>query len=269
MIKISYSEPEPTETPDQIAHANIIMCDKFKKGDYLEMSCLSWLKNDSNRDYQDLEQLLRFLNVDAHIIAQPILRTSIPENLEINYPNGKVIETSKPLEYVAKISSKPKIDALNELLSIHSSYEKNFECLQKTGCFMVKKTTKKQEVEQSLSETKGVDEVKKVLACELKLIFSFYKPTESISFIIEDLTRKYNKVPEQIACGEINGNKVYGLKIDGQIASPIGWIEKKNTNFFSSNSNNNNSKEHELEQELKHELEYELIDFRTIKIERT
>ena len=40
----------------------------YKKLDYLELSCISWLKINSNRDYQDLEELFRYLNIDIYII---------------------------------------------------------------------------------------------------------------------------------------------------------------------------------------------------------
>lgn len=222
MIKINYKNPEETESKDDIARANIIMSDKFKKGDYLEMSCISWLKIDSKRDYQDLEQLLRYLDVDSHIVAQRI--SEIPEGLEINYPNGNVI--TEPLEYVVKIACRSKEDSLKVLLSVHSTYEENFECLKKTGCLMVKKIDPNLDTEKNLSNIKGIDEVKNVLDCKLKLDFTYFKPIESINFIIEDLISKYEKIPEQIACGEINGNKVYALMMDGQIASPIGWMKK-------------------------------------------
>lgn len=268
MIKINYKNPEENDSREEIARANIIMSDKFKKGDYLEMSCISWLKIDSKRDYQDLEQLLRSLNLDSHVIAQPI--KIIPENLEINYPNGNT--SIESLEYVAKISCRPKEEAIKELLSIHSNYEENFDCLKKTGCLMVKKVDPILEVEENLSNTKGVDEVKKVLDCKLKLDFTFYKPIESINFIIEDLTKQYGREPEKIICGEANGCKVYALMIDGQIISPIGWMEKKinndsSVNTFVNNTENPSKSESEISNSNV-QIEYELMDFRTIKIEK-
>ena len=275
MIKINYKNPEENETMEDVARANIIMSDKFKKGDYLEMSCISWLKLDSKRDYQDLEQLFRYLNLDGHVIAQPI--KVIPENLEINYPNGNT--STESLEYVVKISCRSKDESLKELLSVHLGYEENFECLKKTGCLMVKKTDPILEVEENLSNTKGVNEVKKVLNSELKLDFTFFKPMESINFIIEDLTKQYSKEPEKVICGEANGNKVYALMIDGQIISPIGWMEKTSNKKIIEIENideknllenikqtiNINSN---IEVEVEVEVELELIDFRTIKIEK-
>ncbi len=81
MIKINYKEPEQKETPDDIARFNITIADKFKKGDYLEMSCISWLKIDPVRNYQDLEELFRYLNLDSHVIAYPV--KSIPNGMQL------------------------------------------------------------------------------------------------------------------------------------------------------------------------------------------
>ncbi len=197
--------------------------------------------------------------MDSHIIAHPI--TIIPENLQLGYPNEN--PNTENLEYVIKISCKPKEDALKELLSIHSSYEENFECLKKAGCLMVKKTEPKEEVQETLSNTKGVNEVKQVLEGKLKLDFAYFKPMESINFIIEDLIKQHGKTPEEIICGEINGKKVYALMLDGQIASPIGWMEK---NTSTQNTSMQTTSMQTLNSNV--EIEYELIDFRTIKMEK-
>jgi len=268
MIKINYKNPEPTESKDDVSISNILISDKFKKGDYLEMSCISWLKIDSKRDYQDLEQLLRYLDTDVHIIACPQPIQTIPDGLEIGYPNGGII--TEQLEYVVKFSSRPKEDALKELLLIHSSYEENFECLKKAGCFMVKN----QDQKKNVSNIKGVEEIKQVLESGLKLDFTYFKPMESINFIIEDLITKYGKRPEQIACGEINGNKVYALMLDGEIASPIGWMEK-NINLSDSGESCESDKLINMTTNMtiditnsKVDIDYELIDFRAIKVEK-
>ena len=134
MIKINYREPEENENVEDIAKHNIIISDKFKKIDYLEMCCISWLKLDIERDYQDLEQLFRNLNLDSYVIAHPIQK--IPDNLELNYPNGKI--SNETLTFTVKILNKTKEESMNELLSIHSSYDENFRCLKKTGCLMLK-----------------------------------------------------------------------------------------------------------------------------------
>jgi hypothetical protein len=248
MIKINYKQPESTESKDEIAKYNIKICDQFKKADYLELSCISWLKNDSKRNYQNLEDLFRFENLESHVIAQ--LVSNIPPGLKINLPNKVETEQNK-LVWVAKITCMNKKDSINELLKHHISYEDNYECLKDTGCFMsIKKDTL--EEEEKILQTKNADEVKKLLNCELKLDFELFKPSDSINYIIQDAINKYGKEPEKIICGEIGTNKVLALMIDGQIISPIGWIEKKK----------------ELDNVNNIEIECELVDFRKIKIER-
>ena len=263
MIKINYKEPEQTETKDDIAKYNIKISEKYKKLDYLELSCISWLKIDKQRNYQNLEELFRTENLDSYVIAQTV--SNIPEGLEIGLPNkenSKTIneldnELDNKLEYVAKIICMNKEDSLNELLKYHLSYKENYECLKNTGCFMSINKDKSQEEEEKILQTKGVEEVKKILNCELKLELELFKPMDSINFIIEDIKCKYGKNPQKIICGEIVNDKVYALTIDEQIVSPIGWIEKK---CVLDNINETNY--------INEKIECVLIDFRKIKMER-
>jgi len=264
MIKINYKEPEQLESPDNIAIYNIKMCDKYKKADYLELSSISWLKIDSKRNYQDLEQLFRHLNLDSYIIAQII--QNIPQGLKIGRPNEPNLtentEDTKQneLEYIAKITCMGKNASMSELLKYHTTWEDNYECLEKTGCLMALKQETSKEEEENITQTKGVDEVKKLLECKLKLDLKYYSVEESIDFIIEDLTNKYGKKPEKIICGEIETNKVWGLMVDGQIVSPIGWIEKI------INQDNQNNQETTTQVQS---IDYELIDFRKIERNKT
>lgn len=263
MIKINYKQPELSESKDEIAQHNIKICDKYKKADYLELSCISWLKIDSSRNYQDLEELFRFMNLDSYVIAQTI--TNIPIGLEIGSPNKlasnsdeltNTIDTNQTqLEYVAKITCMGKEDSMKELLKHHTSYEENFECLSKTGCLMAIKQETTKEDEEKISQTQGVEEVKKLLGCELKLDLELYKPMDSINYIISDLVSKYGREPEKVICGEVGTKKVWALMLDGQIISPIGWMEKN------TNQENQENQEEKL-------IDYELIDFRKIKIEK-
>ena len=258
MIKINYKEPEQLESPDDIAIYNIKMCDKYKKADYLELSSISWLKIDPKRNYQDLEQLFRHLNLDSYIIAQTI--QNIPQGLRIGRPNeSNLTENTEQneLEYIAKITCMAKDASMSELLKYHTTWEDNYECLQKTGCLVALKQETSKEEQENIAQTKGVDEVKKLLECKLKLDLKYYSVEESINFIIEDLTNKSGKKPEKIICGEIETNKVWALMVDGQIVSPIGWIEKI------INQDNQNNQETTTQVQS---IDYELIDFR--KIER-
>lgn len=255
MIKINYVEPKELETPDDIAESNIKICNQYRKTDYLELSCISWLKLDSERNYQDLAKLFEKLELDTYILAQPI--TTIPTGLRIGKPNE--CEGQENLKYIAKIICVGKEYFMNELLKYHSGIEENNACLKLTGCLMALKQEKIEEKEKKLTEIKGVDEVKKLLECKLKLDLEYYSVKESIDFIIQDLTNKHGKEPEKIICGEIDTNKVWGLMIDGQIASPIGWVEK------------NVEKNIDIEKntDIEKNINLELVDFRKISIERT
>ena len=271
MIKINYKEPEQSETKDEIAQYNIKICDQYKKADYLELSCISWLKIDSKRNYQDLEELLRFMNLDSYVIAQSV--SNIPPGLEIGKPNkeNKLTDIDNidesinldnmdqmSLEYVAKITCMGKEESMKELLIHHTSYEENFECLKKTGCVMAIKQDTTKEEEEKISKTQGVQEIQKLLRCELKLDLEMYKPMDSINYIINDLVNKYGREPEKVICGEVGNDKVWALMLDGQIISPIGWMEKH------INKENQENQENQEEKTIN----YELIDFRKIKIEK-
>jgi hypothetical protein len=150
---------------------------------------------------------------------------------------------------------------MREILKHHISYEENFENLKKTGCFMAIKQDKTQEEDEKISQMKGVDEIKKLLNSELKLELEYYKPMDSINYIIKDLTTKYGKEPEKIICGEIGTNKVWALMMDGQIISPIGWMEKNTLITIDKNTPITIDKSNE-------QIDCELVDFRNIKIER-
>lgn len=245
MLKINYKEPEELETVDDIAIFNIKICDKYKKADYLELSCISWLKNDSNRNYQDLEQLFRHLDLDSYIIAQTI--ETIPSGFKISMHNQPIqTNNSISFEYLAKITCMEKNDSMKELLKYHLTWEENFKYLEKTGCLIAIE----QEInKEKVSQINNDDNIKKLLECKLKLNLEYYSVEESINFIIKDLADKYGKTPEKNVCGKIGINNVWALMLNGQIISPIGWIEK-------------------LPNSTDNEINYELIDFRKIKIEK-
>ena len=235
MIKINYKNIEKDELSDDISIYNIKIADKYKKKECFELGCVSWLKNDPNRNYQQLEQLLRYLNVDSHLIAKPVQNTFVNLNF-INDSN---------LEYIVHIECKFKVDCINELTLYHDSYESNYKCL-KTNYLMIKENNKISidSISNNINTIidKETEYNKKIINSSLKFDFIYYNAKESINFIIDDLIQKHNKEPNKIICGEINNKKVNAIMLNNEIASPIGWIET--------------------------DTDYQLIDFRTIKIEK-
>ena len=75
MFKIIYSEPFENETIDEITFNNLKEADKHCKLDTFLLASTAWLKNNKNnkdRDYNKLEQFLRYNNFNTHLIAREI-----------------------------------------------------------------------------------------------------------------------------------------------------------------------------------------------------
>ncbi len=238
MIRIAYKDIELTETSDDVSIYNLKISDQFKNLQSFCQSSLAWLRNDSTRNYQDLEKLLRQLDLDTHLIAKPVDFGNISEiKSKLFIPNRQTQPTD--LEYMLLVSCRNKEDALKELSLFHVDYEENYKCLEKTGCYAINQSTELKDFNDfkyNPNENPNED-----LILNSKLKYDFVKVTgkESINTIIEDLVLKYNKEPEKIICGKLGSDDIYALTINGEISSPIGWVE--------------------------HSDDYKLIDFRMLK----
>lgn len=212
MIKPEYMEPLGTETKDEIAVHNIKLCDEYKNSEGFIFSSIGWLKNDDSRDFQDLEKLLRDNNLDTHLIAKKINLGDIPNNTKIVVPNNN---SNNNLEnfYVNILltSCRPKKEAIDELLKYHEDYQSNFEKLKKTGSIFNNEAIN-DNPDQGISS---------ILACTKKYKFIKYNNKEALGYIIDDLEKKHNSKPIKTKIGSKNGTPVYGLVIDGKIATPI------------------------------------------------
>lgn len=227
MIKINYIKPDESESPDDIAIYNIKISDTYKNLQSFCQSTVSWLKNDPSRDYQDLELLLRHLELDTHLIARPKDFVEPNNNFILTIPN-RINDTNK-YDYVLWVSCKSKDEAIKELLTYHSSYEENFECLSKTGCLT--NNSKDFDIKKISYIDGEQDEESKILSCELKYNFMSVTPIDSLNTIIKDLVDKYGKEPQKMVCGKYGEQNVYTLVIEGEIVSPIGWIEHSSDNI--------------------------------------
>jgi hypothetical protein len=228
MIKINYVKPEENETPDDICIYNLKISDQYKNLQSFCQASLAWLKNDPMRNYQDLEKLLRELDLDTHLIAKQIENLSnLPDssNYKLCIPNREVQPTD--LEYVLLFSCRAKSDALKELGLFHTSYEDNFEYLSKTGCYVDSKIV--DNVDNFSYNSLENSNENQILKSILKYDFVTVSGKESIDVIIQDLSNKYGKIPEKIICGKLTDKDVYGLVLNGEIASPIGWVEHEDT----------------------------------------
>ncbi len=236
MLKINYIKPNEGESPDDIAIYNLKICDKYKNLQAFCQSTVSWLKNDPSRDYQDLELLLRHLELDTHLIARPKESMESNENFVLSIPNRT--NDTNVYDYILWVSCKSKDKAIEELLTFHNSYEENFECLSRTGCLINKNL--EVDIKETTISYNETDAYKKILSCELKYDFVEVDKVQSLNIIIKDIIEKKGKEPQKVLYGKYGESNIYALVIDGQIVSPIGWIEYSENNI-------------------------ELIDFRTLK----
>ncbi len=223
MLKIKYIKPNENESPDEISIYNMKIADKYKHLQAFCQSSISWLKNDPDRNFQDLENLIRILELDTHLIAKPS-KLEETENFVIALPN-KINDTNK-YEYVLLISCKPKEEAIKELLSYHDSYETNLSKLLATGTLTVaNKQIKIDEIAGVEKSSLDNSNEKLIEKCELKYDFELVSDIELLNIIIEQIKNEKGVEPKKMLCGKFGDNNVYSLAIDGQIVSPIGWIE--------------------------------------------
>ncbi len=223
MIKINYLKPEQNESPDDICIYNLRISDQYRNLKTFSQSSIAWLKNDPSRDYQDLEILLRNLDLDTHLIAKPFDQNEY-KDLILSIPNR--ITQPDNLKYMLLISCRPKHEAIKELESYHDNYEINFSNLKLTGSLTNKNTDLS--IENEVNNSLDYENEKKIISSELKYDFSIVTGKQSIQIIYEDLEKKYNKQPEKKICGKLGETDIYSLTINGEIASPIGWIELEN-----------------------------------------
>lgn len=227
MIKVIYIQPDINETEDEICIHNIKISDKYKKIDTLYASSIAWLKNDSSRNYQNLELLFRSHELDTHVIAKKA--NSINDDIELTIPNNNL---NLVPQYEMILSCRDKKDSYEELLTHHKNYDENFTALKYTGCY-VDKNIKKEEDINNMNW--------KICNSKIKLDFEKFNGKDSINALIEDVILNHKQNPEKVVCGTISGNNLYGLSLNNKLISPIGWVEFE-------------------------DKDYELVDFRTVKL---
>ncbi len=85
MLRVLYDEINENETKDDITLYNLKQSDiNFNKETFI-CSSLGWMKNDSNRTFQDLETYLRNNDFNTHLLAKPHKYT---EDIELENLNS-------------------------------------------------------------------------------------------------------------------------------------------------------------------------------------
>ena len=213
MLRVLYDEISENETKDDIALYNLKQSDiNFNKETFI-CSSLGWIKNDSNRTFQDLETYLRNNDFNTHLLAKPHKYT---EDIELENPNS-----NETLSYECVFCCKPEQYCLEDLYKIHSSYDENFNNLKYSGTLKVKNEEKVDEVEDSSDGTL----ISKLSNNEIKLNFVRLSPKDSISQMSDDIRNSTGKAPRTEIIGKYNDKQpiITFLLEDGKLASHIGW----------------------------------------------
>jgi hypothetical protein len=220
MIRINYITQDENQNKNDTAIYNIIISDKFKKTECIDLSSIGWLKNNLDKNYQDLEKLFRELNLNSYVIAKTI--NDIPSNIEIIMPNNN---SKNELKYVASIFCGSYENFIEELKKHHDSYDGNFACLSNSGCLMHKNSSIEKNIEQNISSNLEAENIKKIVNAEAKYEMTLFTTLESVQILKDDLIKKNNKEPTISVCGDLHGKHVFAFTYNGEIASPIGWVE--------------------------------------------
>lgn len=219
MLRILYEDFNSQDNFSENIFHNMMLSDMYFNTETLRHSSYSWLVNNPDKNFQDLETLFRENNFNTYLIAKKI---SIPENFILKTPNNNV----QDLLYECHFSCKPSNLSLQEVLDNYPSYEENFENLSKSGNLCIISDQNNDYVDNSTSL------IKKLMNNQIKLIFKKLTPKESIEQMSEDITKSTGHKPTISIIGKLNDDCpiMAFLLQDGSMASNIAWAIKKENN---------------------------------------
>ncbi len=128
----TYELVSATEDPLDIALHNMKCADKILNLEMFIGGSIGWLQCNPTKNYKDLEQELRRLNFDTHLIASECKLTDPRYVLGFPYR----IDDRRTYKYECIYSCRPKKFALVELLTHSVSYEENLEKLNDSAALM-------------------------------------------------------------------------------------------------------------------------------------
>lgn len=136
-MQIHFSLPSKTKSESDICWTNLITSDSIWNLEIFSASVAAWRRLNPTLTYKDLEDELRRRGANTHIIA---VENNGPIKYELGHFGG---DPSIKYQYWPLISCRPKELALLELMKYHSSYESNYEKLDKAGDIMMKRDDEK------------------------------------------------------------------------------------------------------------------------------
>lgn len=208
MFKIVYSEPSLNETIDEITFNNLKEADKNYKLDTFLLASTAWLKNNKDRDYNKLEQFLRYNNFNTHLVAKEI---KLSNDYTFSLPNEN---KKNELKYECVILCKPIEDYLKEISKYSSSYEENLEKLKYAG-ILTSKTIKNEVNKQSIAY--------KISNSKIKFKYENIPTQDFIIEIENNIEIKYGQKPNlNLFAKKDDGTNIYAFFIDKIVVCEYG-----------------------------------------------
>jgi hypothetical protein len=208
MFKIIYSEPSLNETIDEITFNNLKEADKNYKLDTFLLASTAWLKNNKDRDYNKLEQFLRYNNFNTHLVAKEI---KLSNDYTFSLPNEN---KNNELKYECVILCKPIEDYLKEISKYSSSYEENLEKLKYAG-ILTSKTIKNEVNKQSIAY--------KISNSKIKFKYENIPTQDFIIEIENNIEIKYGQKPNlNLFAKKDDGTNIYAFFIDKIVVCEYG-----------------------------------------------
>lgn len=224
MNSISYTDPT-TETIDEIIWHNLKQADSILNLNLFIASSMAWIKNNPIKNFQDLESELRKHELNTHLYAKEFKPS---DNLKLVAPN-KLFEP----KYECIYSCRPPKYALEEIMQYWKSYEENFEKLALAGMIAVESVDDlqhdTQHDEKDFVKYSTTQQSSYNLITECKKLINITKMTanEYIEKMYVDIKEKTGKTPANRVVGMAsNGSPVFGIFVDNQIVSNIGFSVK-------------------------------------------
>ena len=234
MLRILYDDVNSTDTSDDISEHNMMLSDIHFNTETLKHSAYAWIISDNNRNFQDLEKMFRKKNFNTYLIAKKI---TVDNGFILKTPNNNI----NILLYECYFSCKPREYALQEVLDNYTSYDENFENLNKAGnlCINMENTNMENTNIENNENNENIENIennessliKKLMNNKIKLIFKKLTPKESIEQMSEDIIKTTGGKPTIHIIGKLNDESpiMAFLLNDGKVASNIAWsLQKEN-----------------------------------------
>jgi hypothetical protein len=208
MFKIIYSEPLENETIDEITFNNLKEADKHYKLDTFLLASTAWLKNNKDRDYNKLEQFLRYNNFNTHLIAKEI---KLSNDYMFSLPNDN---KNNELKYECVILCKTNEEYLKEISKFSSSYDENLEKLKYAGT-LTSKTIKNEVNKDSIAY--------KISNSKIKIKYENISIQDFILEIESNIENKFGQKPNlNLFAKKDDGTNVYAFFIDKLVVCEYG-----------------------------------------------